>query len=176
MRRLGTLLVVIGYAALGTWFLLSWWWQWLLGLILALLVMMTDRVIVALWLFPYEQLSLQFQFLIKSHQLRQAFSLLLSRAAEQTKLLHLSVGFALVWILLAVYVLTSTGNMVAMGLVMGLGLGLCVAIIRDWRQPERMSSWFGWQIKRPLSIKETRWMAGGFVAIFTLMSAWLFLV
>jgi hypothetical protein len=51
------------------------------------------------------------------------------------------------WVLLAWYVASSTGSVVAMGIVMGLGFELGWSLVTDWKLPQKIASWYCWQIK-----------------------------
>jgi len=149
------------------------WWLFIIGLVLSLLLELIDGIIAAWWLFPFEQQSIQIQYWMRRRDWRAAGGLLFRRFRDKKKLLLFSAGFAMVWWLLALYVITSTGSVVAVGMVMGLGYWLTMAIIGDWKRPDLLGDWFGWQIKRPLQVTEVRVVAGGFVVVWSLLQVWL---
>lgn len=142
---------------------------WVLGMILAGLLVLADRWLYLWWLKPFEQLSIQFQYWWQRHEFLAAGRLLIERRAEQTKLVLSSLGFACLWPLLTIYVLTSTGSVTAAGIVMALGFRLAWAVVADWRQPTILSRWFCWQIKRSVSLLELRVMAGAYLTSWVLV-------
>lgn len=132
------------------------WWLFLIGNLIAVGLLMADKLIYAWWLFPYEQTSIQIQYWMRRRDVSALMGLLVSKNDSQTKLLLKSAGFALVWFFLTIYVLTSTGSVVALGILMGLGLNLSDAIVSDWKDLDKLGKWFGWQIKRPLGKTEVK--------------------
>jgi hypothetical protein len=144
------------------------WLGWVIGMVLALGLSIFDRLLYVFWLKPYEQLSIQIQYWIKRRDVVAAWSLLAERGNEQTRLVLRSAGFAILWPVLMIYVLTTTGSIVAVGIMVGLGLDLVVSIIADWEKPQQIASWFCWQIKRPFSNHEVQTIAGSFVFLWLL--------
>lgn len=157
MKSYREILVWLVYAGLVAWrsFSMSWGW-WLFGIVLAACLWWMDRLLYVWWLKPFEQLSIQIQYWWQRKDFRAVVRLLRERGSEQMRLMFRSVGFAFVWVFLAIYVLTSTGSVTAMGIVMGLGLGLAWNTMMDWKDPTRLGKWFCWQIKRQMTDKEVR--------------------
>jgi hypothetical protein len=143
-------------------------WQFMVGSIIALGLGLVDRFVYAWWLYPFEQSSIQIQYWTRRRDVGAVAGLLVNGGLSQQKLIFRSLGFAVVWILLALYVASSTGSIVAMGIVMGLGFDLTLSIIKDWNNPGKLTAWFCWQIKRPLSSREVRVCGGVFVGLFIL--------
>jgi hypothetical protein len=154
----GLYVVVVGWLGFGI-----VGWQFLVGNLIAGVLKLVDRFVYAWWLYPYEQSSIQVQYWTRKRDVKAVLGLLMSGQLQQQRLIFKSLGFAAAWILLAVYVASSTGSIVAMGIVMGLGFDLGWSIVKDWKNPEKLSAWFCWQIKRRVSIKEVRWCGGVFV-------------
>ena len=146
------------------------WIGWFLGVGIAAVILLLDRLLYAWWLKPYEQLSIQIQYWIKKRDLGAVWKLLYDRGNEQTTLILHSVGFAVLWPLLTIYVLTSTGSVIAAGIMMSLGLNLAEAIMHDWGKPQQLARWFCWQIKRPCSNREVKILTGSYLFVWILFS------
>lgn len=143
----------------------QWPW-WLMGMGLGLGLLLADRLLYVWWLKPFEQLSIQVQYWWRRYDWKGVGRLLLTRGKEQTKLLFKSVVFAFIWPFLAVFIITSTGSVTAVGMMMGIGLSLAIALVEDWHDPKQLSKWWGWQIKRELSNQEVRFMAGIYLGLW----------
>lgn len=140
---------------------------WFIGLMIGLLLVLMDRWLYVWWLKPYEQLSIQIHYWWQRRDFIGSLKLLIERGNEQTKLMLNSMGMAVIWPLLTIYLITSTGSVVAAGIILGLGCRLTLLLMRDWKDPVTTCTWFCWQIKRPLSLREVR------VAVGTYLGCWL---
>ncbi len=138
---------------------------------LALVMQVIDRCLYVWWLKPFEQLSIQIQYWGKRRDIVTVMRLFWERGNEQTKLVLTSLGFALIWPFLAVYVLTSTMSVTAIGMVMGLGLQLALSLMKGLQNISTMETWFCWQIKRSFSEKELRGLAVSFIGLFGVITA-----
>lgn len=160
---IGWLGCVIG----GGWLGFGWQgWQFGVGAVLAISLALVDRLVYSWWLYPFEQASIQIQYWTRKRDVKAVLGLLFQGNFEGRKLMLKSLGFGLIWILLAIYVISSTGSVVTMGIVMGLGFDLTWHILRDWKYPSKMATWLCWQVKRPVSDKEVKWCGGLFVGVW----------
>lgn len=159
----------VGYAVVVGWraFAVAGW-QFVVGNIVAVGLLLVDKIVYAWWLYPFEQSSIQIQYWMRKKDLKAVLGLLVHGRLNQHKLMLKSVGFAVIWVLLAIFVASSTGSVVAMGIVMGLGFDLAWSIVRDWKNPAVLGAWYCWQIKRAMSEKEVRWCGGIFVMLWLL--------
>ena len=146
---------------------------WLTGGALAAVFMVFERLLHFLWLHPELDESSQIKHLVQSRQFASVFRLLISQNVHASRLLGLSVLFLACWIVLALFIVSSSPSFLAKGLVMGIGLRPALLILRHWNQPKAISELLYWQIKRELSEKEIRVLGGCFVALFGLLSLWL---
>ena len=159
----------LGYVGIAGWWGFGWRGvEFFLGNIIALGLGLVDRLLYVWWLYPFEQASIQVQYWARRRDVKAVIGLLLGETVSQRKLIFRSLGFVFVWMMLAVYVMSSTGSIVAMGIVMGLGFDLVWQILDDWKQPNKLGMWLCWQIKRPVTDREVRRYAGAFVAIWGL--------
>ena len=119
---------------------------------------------------PHEQLSEQVRHLLNQKRLVDAVKLLQHRGDEQRYLAVRSVFFMGTWIPVAFFILTSTGNLLAPGLVMGIGLNLLYDLARDLNDLPKLKWWLFWPIKRTFSDTEARTVVIVFWAMFVLLS------
>lgn len=158
-----------GYVLGAGWLGFSWQgWQFVVGNLIALCLELVDKLVYAWWLYPFEQSSIQIQYWTRRRDVKAVLGLLINGKLDQHKLIFRSLGFALMWVMLAIYVASSTGSVIAMGIVMGLGFDLAWEIVKDWKNPSKLGGWLCWQIKRPVSEKEAKWCGGLYVGVWLL--------
>jgi uncharacterized membrane protein len=164
------LLFYLVVTSIGHWQLgldLIWWW---LGGFLGAGVLWADRLGYVYWVRPHEQLSVQVKHLIENRRFQEAVRLLMARAEEQQQLVSLSLLFMTVWVMLAVYVVTSVGSFVATGMVMTTGLRWVIMIGERWGQPKILKQKLFWQIKRQVTDGEMRAVAALYLFVFIWLS------
>jgi len=145
-------------------------WLWLGGVVGYGLVFL-DRLVYVYLLHPHEQLSQQVQYSLRQRNLKGALELLHMRRGEQGKLSFRSFLFVVAWVPLALFALTSTGEVFAEALVMGLGLHLVYDFWRDQQEnAEVLNQRLFWQVKRVVSLKEQKIFLWGFSAVFVGLS------
>ena len=74
------------------------------------------------------------------------------------------------WVPVALFVMTSTGNMLATGLVMGIGLHLLFEVWMDWADLERLRKWLFWPIRRYVRDSEVKGVVVMYTVFFTGLS------
>lgn len=149
--------------------LLSWW----AGAIIAAGFMVFERLLHFLWLHPDLEVSQQLKKLVQSRQFPTIFRLLIAKDTQASRLLGLSVLFLASWMVIALFIVSSSASFLAKGLVMGIGLRPTLLMLKQWNQPNKLSEQLFWQIKRPLSDKEIHTLSFIFIALFGLLSLWL---
>lgn len=80
-----------------------------------------------------------------------------------------SVLFQIVWVGLAIFILTSTNSLFGQSLVIAIGLNL---LVDEWESylAKKDFSWLFWQIKRIISPKEQKWFLYIMTGIFIILS------
>jgi hypothetical protein len=149
--------------------LLSWW----TGALIAAGFMVFERLLHFLWLHPELDESKHLAALLKSKHYREIFLSLVSQNMQAKRLLGLSVLFLASWMVMALFIVTSSASFLAKGLVMGIGLRPTLLMLKYWNHPSMLSEQLFWQIKRPLSDKEIHTLSFIFIAFFGLLSVWL---
>jgi hypothetical protein len=144
-----------------------WWW---LGGGVGLLFSWADRLAHVYFTRPFEQLSLQVKSLVAAKRYREAVVLLDHRKHEQRHLTVRSALFLAVWVAAALFVITSTGSIFAVGMVMAIGLSVLVDMIMDFKDLAKLKWWLFWQIKRTFSDKETKGFVAGYAVVFGLLT------
>ena len=146
---------------------------WFIGGVLAAVFLVFERLLHFLWLHPELDEASQIKHLVQSRQFASLFRLLISQNVRASRLLGLSVLFLASWIVLALFIVSSSPSFLAKGLVMGIGLRPALLMLRHWNQPKAIADQLFWQIKRPLSDKEIHMLSFIFIALFGLLSLWL---
>ncbi|OGY20723.1 MAG: hypothetical protein A2900_00070 [Candidatus Chisholmbacteria bacterium RIFCSPLOWO2_01_FULL_50_28] len=126
-----------------------------------------DRVIHVYATRPHEQLSQQVSSLVGQRKLREALQTLLLRRGEQYHLAFRNGVFALVFIPVLFFAITSTSGLFGKGIALGLMVHLVYDIWRDQlTRPQHLNSWLFWMVSREVSPEEQRtfvWiLTGGF--------------
>lgn len=170
------LIYLVVYLALIT--LLRWSWDasliWLwVGGLAGFYFNYLDRLIYALLVKPDEQLSLHLKHLIRHGRYLDIPRLLQARGDEQAHLLTRSALFMVVWVPLAIFVMSSTSSQFAASMVMTIALRLIIDMLKGWHDLATVSRWLFWQIKRPVSVMETKVVASLFIGLWLLISWWL---
>ena len=140
------------------------------GGVMGMLFEWVDRIAYVYFTKPHEQLSFQVKSLISQKKYMKALLLIDCRKYEQKHLTVRSLLFALIWVLAAFFVLTSTGSAFAGGMVMAIGLSILIDMLKDWGKIGKLKEWLFWQIKKDFSDKEARGVVIGFGVIFALLS------
>lgn len=168
VRKSGSLLVVyVAYVlVIAT---LRWSWDWSLvlfaiGGLLGLGFVYVDRLIQVFLVKPHEHLSEHVRHMVRDKRIMDAIRLLRDRGHEQQKLTVRSIFFMGAWVPVALFVLTSTGNMLATGLVMGIGLHMLYEVWMDWADLDRLRHWLFWPIRRYVNDFEVK----GVVVLYTI--------
>lgn len=108
-------------------------WVFLCGVLMSWGLLLLDRMIYVWWLYPFEQWSIQVQYWFKQKDWFAVIRLLTKSFPGEFKLVLKKKVMVIVWPLLSIYVLTSLGDILAMGMVMGLGLSLVETAIYTWK-------------------------------------------
>jgi len=143
--------------------------SWLLGGFIGFWFLYLDRLIDIYFTHPETQLSHYIRHYLSQGRYQWAWKTLQQRRKEQQRLTFHSALFQVVWVILALFTLSSTSSLLGKGLVMGLGLHL---LLNQWQDylidPQYLRGWLFWQIKREISLKEQK--------IYLLLMLFLFLV
>lgn len=167
-------LVLLGYVALVL--LLRWRWEvtalWLgVGILIGYGLVFLDRFVYVYITHPHEELSRAVQYLVRQRHFREALRTINQRRGEQTRLSFRSFLFVVAWVFLATFALTSTADLLAQGLVMGLGLHVLYDLWRDFgRGGDYFSQKVFWQVKRVVTEGEMRWFLYIFSGVFVVLS------
>jgi hypothetical protein len=143
------------------------------GALLATGFMVFERLIHFLWLYPDLEASIKLQRHVQKREYASIFRYLISPDLNASRLLGLSVLFLASWMIIALFIVSSSASFLAKGLVMGIGLRPALLMLRYWNHTNELREQLFWQIKRELSQKEVHTLSAFFVAFFGLLSIWL---
>ncbi len=140
--------------------LLRWSWQWnlvwlWLGGLLGTYLFDADHFFYLLVINPQELTSQRVRRLFQQKRIGEAFSLVAQTATERVHLPFHNAFFQIVNFILCFFVLTSTNNLLASGLVMGMALHLLKDEIGEvvGGEEERLSRWLFWQSNFEISLE-----------------------
>jgi len=120
---------------------LSFWPLWIGG-ILGTILPDVDHFIYILFLKPYELNSQRANSMLVKRSVRQTLEFLAETRYERTKIIFHTASFQLVFVLLAFWVLTSSGSIFGRGLVLAFLLHLVVDQAVDLNQMGNLANWF----------------------------------
>ncbi len=130
----------------------------------------SDRLFNSLVAKPNEVLNVRIKDLFSQGKVTGGLKLLLEERYDQRELVMRSFLFIIVWVILAIFTMTSVTNFFARGFVLGIGIHLIFDLIYDFiTDKERLDMWF-WQIKRTLEPEEKRWFVVIALVIFIFLA------
>lgn len=150
------------------WQVLGMW----LGGVLGVMMDYADRLVYVYFTHPEEPLSVAVKRWLQKGQYKLVLIAFKHRGQEQKHLAIHSFLFLLIWVPISLYVITSSGSVLASGLVLGLGLKLLYDILLDFQRQEELKNWLFWQIRRPITDSELKAVVGMFAGAFMIMT-WL---
>ena len=155
--------VILGFRLLlrGVGVVFDWDSLWfLIGGFLGLFMFWVDRFVYIYMTKPHEQLSMQVKMLIGRNAYQDAVRLLLQRRFEQTRLSMNNILFIGVWLVLALFMVTSSISQFAQGMVMAIGLKLVVDVYVEFDRPEVLVARLFWPVARNVNFEEAKWVVG----------------
>jgi hypothetical protein len=129
-----------------------------------------DRVLDVFFLHEHTELSQLVREKWKHRNYLGALKEVYRRRNEQQKLLGRSVVFIAVYIVTAIFFLTSTGSHIGQGIILGMGLHYLFDFVRYVRHPDLFHQHFLWQVKRRFTEKEVEVVVVGFLFFFSLLT------
>lgn len=150
--RLVWLLLLPLLFSLPYYFLFPTWTEWALfsgGCLLGAVLLLIDEKIGHQW---YQEINVD------------------SSYADVLHLITRSLVFIGVYIPLAIFIVTSSGSPLGMGLVMGLGLGIVLEMWLWGVHPELFQQRFGWQINHRFTAANVQQVTGFFALFLAIVS------
>lgn len=137
---------------------IGWWFPWL------------DKIAYIFILHPEAQISQYIKFQLEKKNWKNAWETLQVRDSEFDKLTTRGILFQLVWVVLAIFALTSTGPLLGKSLVLALGLRILFEEWSEWlKDKTTLKQRLFWQIQGEWSDLELKI----YLIIKTLIMAWL---
>ncbi len=123
------------------WINLSYWPLWLGGAIGTILPDL-DHLIYIFFLRPYELTSQRATRLISEKEVVRTLELLAETRYERKDLIFHTLLFQIIFLILAFWVVTSSGNLFGRGLVLAFSLHLTIDQIVDLMETGGLANWF----------------------------------
>ncbi|MFZ5932717.1 MAG: hypothetical protein ACOYT7_01410 [Patescibacteria group bacterium] len=127
--------ILRGYLSFSSWAL------WLGGLIGTILPDI-DHLLYVFFLKPQELTSQRVSYMIAKRNFWGSMNLLAETRAERTKLIFHTATFQLIFVVLAFFVLTSSGSLLGRGMVLAFFLHLIVDQAVDFTDMGSLANWF----------------------------------
>lgn len=124
------------------WMGLSYWPFWVGGIVGNLLPDL-DHFIYVYFLKPHELTSQRVGYMMEKRNFSRSFRLLIETRSERTKLIFHSGPFQLIFVVLAFFVITSSGSLFSRGVVLAFFLHLLVDQAVDLVETGNMNNWTG---------------------------------
>lgn len=116
-----------------------------------------DKIAYIYILHPEAQISQYLKYEIGKRQLKTAWQTMKLRKTEFDKLTTRGILFQAVWLVLVIFVLTSTASLLGKALVIGLGLRILFEEVKEYLKDKNLlKQHLFWQVKREISEKELR--------------------
>ncbi len=132
-----------------------------------------DKIAYIYILHPEAQISQYLKWQLEKRQIKAFWETLKRRQGEINKLTTRGILFQIVWLVLAIFVVTSTTGGFGKAVVMGLGLRVLVSEWGEWwKNKEVLRQKLLWQIKTEWQNQELKWYLIG----KTIAVAWLCLL
>jgi hypothetical protein len=120
---------------------------------------------------PHEQLSQQVQGLVKKGQWKDAIETLLVRRGEQYNLAFRNGVFAVAFLPVLFFALTSTAGLFGKGIAVGVMVHFLYDAWRDQlTRPKHLNSWLFWMVNRDFTLEEQKVFLWGLTGVFGLLT------
>lgn len=137
----------------------SFWLFWAGGIIGTLLPDL-DHILYVFFLRPQELTSQRVSYMLTKRDFWGSLNLLAETRSERTKLIFHTATFQLIFLVLAFFVLTSSGSLMGRGLVLAFFLHLTVDQAVDLASTGGLSNWFkNFPIELDAGKQKTYWWA-----------------
>lgn len=136
-------------------FYLPFWIGGIIGTVLPDL----DQFIYVYFLRPTDLSSQRTYSLIQQKNLKAAMRVMATTRTERKYLIFHTAHFQLIFLILAFLVVTSTGNVLGRGIVLGTSLHLIIDQVVDFMETGRLDNWFR-QFQLRLDEEQKKWYLG----------------
>lgn len=124
------------------------------GVYLGFGLLFLDRLLHIFLIEPESQFSQSLHQALKKKQILRIARAILTANTMQKQLITRSALFLVAYVALALYIITSTGSAIGIGMILGIGLHYCFDFLLYKRDLELLRSHFLWQLKREFAQQE----------------------
>lgn len=133
-----------------------------------------DKIAYIYILYPETQVSSYVRYQFEQRRWRTGIETLNKRSEDLDKLTTRSVLFQFVWVILAVFAVTSIPSWFGKALVMSLGLRILIEEWKSWlTNRQDLKEKLFWQVKREVSDDELKWYLYTMTAVYSGLVWWL---
>ena len=133
-------------------------------------MIVVDRILHALYLFPENEINVLIREEWRKKNLLGVLNMLQLADPYQDQLMTRSVLFLAIYWLLALFVLTSTGSVLGIGIILGMGLRYTLDFWSVKNQPELFVHQFLWQVRHQFTKQHVERIIVGWTIAFTVLS------
>ena len=152
------------------WLNLSYWPFWLGGLIGTLLPDL-DHLIYIFFLRPQELTSQRATYMLQKREVGNTLNLLSETRYERTKIIFHTANFQMIFVILSLLVVTSSGSLFGRGLVLAFLLHLIIDQLVDLREMGNLNNWI---VGFPISLAGREKLFVGVNIVILLLFAFIF--
>lgn len=149
--------------------------QFVTGTILGFFFIYLDRLLHAVYLAPEEEFSKLITEQLRKGSVVGFIRLLMQAEGLQKNLLTRSGLFMGVFLVLAIFVLTSTGSFLGIGLILGMGLRYCFDMWYLMQTPELFVQQFLVDVKINFTVQDVQRITLVWIIGYTCVSVWAWL-
>ena len=135
-------------------------WQFFLGGVVGTILPDIDHLLYVFFLRPQELTSQRVGYMVGKRDIWGGLELLAETRSERTKLIFHTATFQLIFLVLAFFVLTSSGSLMGRGLVLAFFLHLIIDQAVDLATTGSLSNWFkNFPLELDAGKQKTYWWA-----------------
>lgn len=139
-HSVSTLILLVLVSLLKGWLDLSVWPLWIGGVVGTILPDIDHLLYI--YLNPQELTSQRAVYMAGKGQIMQTFRFLAETRSERKNLIFHTILFQGIFLILTVFILTSSGSIFGRGLVLAFYLHLLVDAYVDWKETGGLENWF----------------------------------
>lgn len=141
-----------------------------LGVVIGSGIILIDRLLHAFYLFPDTEFNVLIREEWRKKNIFGVLKMLQLADPYQDQLMTRSVLFLVIYWVLALFVLTSTGSILGIGIILGMGLRYVIDFWKVRNQPEVFVHQFLWQVRHQFTKQQVQLIMAGWVVGFTLLT------
>jgi hypothetical protein len=140
------------------------------GIVVGSGMILVDRILHAFYLFPEHEFNVLIREEWRKKNIFGVLKMLQLADPYQDQLMTRSVLFLVIYWILAVFVLTSTGSVLGVGIILGMGLRYVIDFWNVRKQPEVFVHQFLWQVRHQFTKQQVNFIIAGWMFGFAMLT------